>query len=74
MPLVISGNQIEAIISFSPATTRGGTIVPGDFVTITGSGFGATPGDVFFRNADDGGATFITSGVPVIMLHGRMQV
>jgi hypothetical protein len=62
-PLVLSTIQTEAIISFSPTTTRAGTIVPGDFITITGSGFGATPGDVFFSNADNGGMTFITSGV-----------
>ncbi len=62
-PLAISGNQIESIAGFSPGTTNGGTIVPGDFITITGSGFGATPGNVFFRNADNGGSTFITSGV-----------
>ena len=62
-PLAISGNQIEAITGFSPSTTNAGTIVPGDFITITGSGFGAAPGTVFFTNADDGGATFTSSGI-----------
>lgn len=62
-PLAISGNQIEAITGFSPGTTNGGTIVPGDFITITGSGFGASAGTVFFTNANDGGATFTSSGV-----------
>ena len=32
-----------------------------DVLTITGSGFGATKGSVFFRNSDDGGATFISA-------------
>ena len=54
---------VNAIDGFSPATTRGGTIVPGDFITITGSGFGAAAGTVFFTNADDGGVTFTASGV-----------
>lgn len=51
------------ITSFAPATTRTGTIVPADFITITGSGFGAAAGTVFYTNADDGGATFTSSGV-----------
>lgn len=51
------------ITSFSPGTTNAGTIVTGDFVTITGSGFGAAAGTVFYTNADDGGATFTSSGV-----------
>ncbi len=51
------------ITSFLPGTTRAGTIVSGDFVTITGSGFGAGAGTVFYTNADDGGATFTSSGV-----------
>lgn len=51
---------IESITSFSPTTTYAGTIVPGDFLTITGSGFGSARGTVAFSNADDGGATRIT--------------
>ncbi len=51
------------ITSFLPGTTRTGTIVTGDFVTISGSGFGAGAGTVFYTNADDGGATFTSSGV-----------
>jgi hypothetical protein len=63
--VVAGGSQtmIEAITSFSPNPTRSGTIDPGDFVTITGSGFGAGAGTVFFTNADDGGATFTSSGI-----------
>ncbi|MCS6822762.1 MAG: matrixin family metalloprotease [Cytophagaceae bacterium] len=55
--------RITAISSFSPNPTVGGTIVAGDFITITGSGFGSTPGTVFFTNADDGGATYMSSAV-----------
>ena len=54
--------QIEAIGGFSPSTTHAGTIVPGDFITITGSGFGASPGAVYFSNADNGGASLISNG------------
>jgi Matrixin len=54
---------IEAIISISPTTTRAGTIVAADQITITGSGFGAVAGNVFFSNADDGGASFAASGL-----------
>ena len=55
--------RITAISTFSPTTTRAGTITAGDQITITGSGFGAAAGTVFFTNADDGGATFTSSGV-----------
>ncbi len=51
------------IVSFSPNPTFGGTINASDFITITGSGFGAAAGTVFYTNADDGGATFTSSGV-----------
>jgi hypothetical protein len=63
LPVTPTANRITAITSFSPSPTRGGTIVPGDFITITGSGFGAAAGTVFFTNADDGGATFTATGV-----------
>lgn len=51
------------IISFSPNPTFAGTINPADFLTISGSAFGAAAGTVFYSNADDGGATFTASGV-----------
>lgn len=51
------------ITSFTPSPTNAGTIVTSDFVTITGSGFGAGAGTVFYTNADDGGATFTSSGI-----------
>jgi len=54
-------NRTMAITSFSPGTSRAGTVVAGDQITINGSGFGAGAGTVYFTNADDGGATFIAS-------------
>jgi hypothetical protein len=54
-------NRTMAITSFSPGTSRAGTVVAGDQITINGSGFGASAGTVYFTNADDGGATFIAS-------------
>jgi hypothetical protein len=62
-PVQLNDMQIDVVGGFSPTTTHGGTIVPGDFITINGSGFGASAGTVFFTNADDGGATFTSSGV-----------
>ncbi|GAA4422754.1 hypothetical protein GCM10023188_00710 [Pontibacter saemangeumensis] len=46
------------ISSFSPITTNAGT---GVVLTINGSGFGSTRGDgaVEFKNADDGGQTYV---------------
>jgi PKD repeat protein len=51
--------QMAAITNISPTTITAGT---GSVLTITGSNFGATQGSgsVRFRNADDGGATFVT--------------
>lgn len=57
-------NRTMAITSFSPGTSRAGTVVAGDQIIINGSGFGATAGNVYFTNADDGGATFISSSQP----------
>ncbi len=51
------------ITTFSPNPTNAGTVVPGEFLNISGSGFGAAAGTVSYSNADDGGATFISSGV-----------
>ena len=48
------------IDNFSPNPTNAGTIEPADFLTITGSNFGNKPGKVEFKNADDGGNTYIT--------------
>lgn len=56
-------NRTMAITSVSPSTVRAGTTDAADQVTITGSGFGATAGTVYFSNADNGGATFIASGL-----------
>lgn len=56
-------NKILAITGFAPNPSNAGTIVIGDFLAINGSGFGAAAGTVFYSNADDGGATFTSSGV-----------
>jgi PKD repeat protein len=50
--------QVQSISGFSPTTITAGT---GSTITITGSGFGSTQGSgtVGFKNADDGGATYI---------------
>jgi PKD repeat protein len=50
---------VQSISSFSPTTVTAGT---GTTLIINGSGFGATQGSgtVGFKNADDGGATYIT--------------
>ena len=65
-PLSQWGQSVQKqmpITSFSPNPSNAGTIVASDFLTINGSGFGAAPGTVFYSNADDGGATFTSSGV-----------
>jgi hypothetical protein len=66
IPAVLNAiaNRTMAITSFSPGTSRAGTVVAGDQITINGSGFGAGAGTVYFTNADDGGATFISSSQP----------
>ena len=60
---VVQSNRTMVIGSFSPSPTNGGTVVAGDYITITGSGFGGSPGTVFFSNSDDGGSTFTSTGV-----------
>lgn len=47
---------IPVITSFSPTSLSAGTNTE---LTITGTGFGNTRGTIEFRNADDGGNTFI---------------
>ncbi|OON70740.1 hypothetical protein B0919_01620 [Hymenobacter sp. CRA2] len=46
------------ISSLAPTQVTAGT---NTVLTISGSGFGAAPGSVAFRNADDGGSTFTTA-------------
>lgn len=54
---------VNAVVvsSVTPNITKAGTVAAGDYITITGSGFGATQGanNVSFPNADDGGASWI---------------
>ncbi|GAA4233512.1 hypothetical protein GCM10022291_10720 [Postechiella marina] len=56
----IKGVLAPNITSFSPTSITAGTQSQ---LTITGTGFGATQGagSVSFRNADDGGGTFVTA-------------
>ncbi|RYU80129.1 IPT/TIG domain-containing protein [Hymenobacter persicinus] len=57
-PAAAAKGQAPTIASLTPATITAGT---GAVLTIVGSGFGNTQGTGFveFRNADDGGSTFI---------------
>jgi hypothetical protein len=58
----LSNAAIAAITSISPDNTKAGTTDASDFITISGSGFGASRGTstISFRNVNDGGATWIT--------------
>lgn len=49
---------VPSISGFSPATVTAGN---GDPLTIAGSGFGTVQGTVEFKNADDGGDTYIAA-------------
>ncbi|AYA38150.1 hypothetical protein D3Y59_14545 [Hymenobacter oligotrophus] len=54
-PATASRVTAPVITTLAPLTVTAGT---GTVLTISGTGFGATPGSVEFRNADDGGASF----------------
>lgn len=62
---VFKAEAINTVSGFSPSPTNAGTIVPGDFLTITGNNFEATRGAGFvaFRNADNGGSNYIIPAV-----------
>ncbi|CAN5753330.1 hypothetical protein BH10BAC2_BH10BAC2_07260 [soil metagenome] len=49
-----------SIATMSPNPAIAGTINTADFLLITGTGFGTDTGIVSFKNADDGGLTYIT--------------
>lgn len=53
--LATNKNLMPSITNISPLNVSAGT---GTVITITGTGFGSTPGSVFFRNADNGGSGF----------------
>lgn len=53
--------RLFPITSFGPNPTHSGTIVTSDFLNIDGSGFGGAAGNVWFPNADDGGATLVAA-------------
>lgn len=58
-------------ITFSPTTITAGTK---SILTINGTGFGTTKGKVSFRNADDGGATFIDALSTQILTWNNTQI
>lgn len=60
-----------SITNFTPTTVTAGTET---ILTINGSGFGASPGSVEFRNADDGGATFVTGLATEIISWNDTQI
>ena len=53
---IVKRSIAGAITSFTPTSLSAGTFT---VLTINGSGFGTTKGDVLFSNADDGGKTAI---------------
>jgi len=57
------GSRSVNITSFSPNPTNAGTVETADFLTITGNNFGGNQGTVFYRNADNGGTNYISSGI-----------
>ncbi len=61
LKIIKSYNQDRILVnitSFSPTTINAGT---GDTLTIRGTGFGNVRGTVNFRNADNGGASYISA-------------
>jgi len=48
------------VTAIAPNPTDAGTVDPTDYLTITGTGFGSSPGTVSFANADNGGSTQVT--------------
>jgi hypothetical protein len=59
-----AGSRSVNISGFSPTNTPAGTVLASDFITITGTNFGNSAGVVRYRNADDGGNTWIDSNTP----------
>src|SRR5690606_8181220 len=59
------------IANFSPTTITAGTK---SVLTINGGGFGATPGSVRFRDANDGGATFFIALASQIISWSDTQI
>ncbi len=56
-------SRVVNISGFTPSTSPAGTILASDYLNITGNNFGATQGTIFYRNADNGGGSWISSGV-----------
>ena len=70
---VNSTQAVAAITGFSPTTITAGTF---SVLTINGSAFGATQGTSFveFKNADDGGATYIRPDASQYVLWSATQI
>lgn len=71
IPVINSVQAVAAITSFTPTSITAGTY---SVLTINGSGFGAATGTVSFRNADDGGATFINAAASEIVSWSATQI
>ena len=73
LPTVNSTQAVAAITGFSPTTITAGTF---SVLTINGSAFGATQGTSFveFKNADDGGATYIRPHASQYVLWSATQI
>ncbi len=67
----LSGVGGPSITSFTPTTTSAGT---GSVLTINGSGFGATAGEVGFSDANDGGASYFTGLATQIVSWSDTQI
>lgn len=64
-------NIQAAITNFSPTSLSAGT---SSVLTINGSGFGTTTGDVLFSNADDGGKTAVYVSKSLIVSWSDTQI
>ncbi|MBP0902684.1 T9SS type A sorting domain-containing protein [Mariniflexile gromovii] len=62
---------VPGSITFTPTTSTAGTK---SILTINGTGFGSTKGKVSFRNADDGGATFVDALNTQILTWNNTQI
>lgn len=70
---VTSKNSLIAvdIVNFSPTTITAGTK---STLTISGSGFGSVKGSVGFRNADNGGSSFINAAESEVLTWSDNQI
>jgi PKD repeat protein len=62
---------VATISSFSPTTITAGTFTT---LTINGSDFGSTPGTVEFKNADNGGTSYVPAPANHILSWSNTQI